>query len=244
MLGIERCVIVQSGCHGFDNRVVADAIAAKQGRYCGIALVPLTVSDAELRRLHAQGFRGVRFSYMKHLRSSPPPAEVIAFTLRLADLGWQLHLHFDPALIDDFAPLLTRCRDAGSDRPHGTHRRLARCRSAGVSRATRAAGARPHLGQGQRRRPLLGAGTAVHGRRGAGGNAGRKRAAIGSCGAPIGRTRITIMFRMTDCWSTFSRKLRRATRHGVRCWWTIRNGSTGFPLPSRQRPTIRRGRQR
>jgi 2-pyrone-4,6-dicarboxylate lactonase len=108
LLGIERCVIVQSGCHGFDNRVVADAIAAKQGRYCGIALVPMKVSDAELRRLHAQGFRGVRFSYMKHLRSSPPPLEVIAFTHRLAELGWQLHLHFDPALIDDIAPLLTR----------------------------------------------------------------------------------------------------------------------------------------
>ncbi|TMH01222.1 MAG: amidohydrolase, partial [Betaproteobacteria bacterium] len=28
MLGISRCAIVQSGCHGFDNRVVADAIAA------------------------------------------------------------------------------------------------------------------------------------------------------------------------------------------------------------------------
>src|SRR5258706_16032050 len=29
MLGVKHCVIVQSTCHGFDNRVVADAIAAK-----------------------------------------------------------------------------------------------------------------------------------------------------------------------------------------------------------------------
>ncbi len=108
LLGIERCVIVQSGCHGFDNRVVADAIAAKQGRYCGIALVPLTISDAELRGLHEQGFRGARFSYMMHLAGSPPLADVIAFTHRLARLGWQLHLHFDPSLIDGIAPLLTR----------------------------------------------------------------------------------------------------------------------------------------
>ena len=28
MLGIDRCVIVQSGCHGHDNSVVADAMAA------------------------------------------------------------------------------------------------------------------------------------------------------------------------------------------------------------------------
>ena len=108
LLGIERCVIVQSGCHGFDNRVVADAIAAKQGHYCGIALVPLTVTDTEMRRLHAQGFRGVRFSFMKHLAAGPSIADVIAFTQRLADYGWQLHLHFDSTSIDELAPWLKR----------------------------------------------------------------------------------------------------------------------------------------
>ena len=30
-LGIEHCVIVQSTCHGFDNRAVADALKAKHG---------------------------------------------------------------------------------------------------------------------------------------------------------------------------------------------------------------------
>src|SRR5438094_7149724 len=54
MLGIQHCVIVQSTCHGFDNRVVADAIAAKNGDYCGVALVPPAVDDAELRRPHSQ----------------------------------------------------------------------------------------------------------------------------------------------------------------------------------------------
>jgi len=47
MLGIRHCVIVQSTCHGFDNRVVADAIAAKKGDYCGVALLPATVEAAE-----------------------------------------------------------------------------------------------------------------------------------------------------------------------------------------------------
>src|SRR2546423_7361667 len=48
MLGIERCVIVQSMCHGFDNSVVANAIAAKNGAYCGVALVRPTVEHKEL----------------------------------------------------------------------------------------------------------------------------------------------------------------------------------------------------
>src|SRR5215475_2799684 len=43
LLGIERCVVVQSNAHGFDNAVTEDAIAARRGRYVGIALVPVTV---------------------------------------------------------------------------------------------------------------------------------------------------------------------------------------------------------
>src|SRR3954470_5549268 len=58
-MGIAHCVIVQSTCHGYDNRAVADAIAAKGGAYCGVALAPADVPDAELARLHALGFRGV-----------------------------------------------------------------------------------------------------------------------------------------------------------------------------------------
>ena len=42
MLGIERCVIVQSATHGMDNRVVEDALVAKGGAYLGVALLPVT----------------------------------------------------------------------------------------------------------------------------------------------------------------------------------------------------------
>ncbi|RZJ00892.1 MAG: amidohydrolase, partial [Rubrivivax sp.] len=66
-LGIERCVIVQSAVHGTDNSAAEDAIAHGGGRYLGVALVPLSVTDAELARLAAAGFRGVRFNFMKHL---------------------------------------------------------------------------------------------------------------------------------------------------------------------------------
>src|SRR5262249_25870973 len=44
-LGIQHCVIVQPACHGEDNSVTVDAIAATGGSYKGIALVPLSVSD-------------------------------------------------------------------------------------------------------------------------------------------------------------------------------------------------------
>jgi 2-pyrone-4,6-dicarboxylate lactonase len=108
LMGIERCVIVQSTCHGFDNRAVADAIAAKNGAYCGVALLPATVADAELERLDALGFRGVRFNFMKHLGSSAGLEAVVALSRRLAGLGWHLQVHFESALIEELAPWLER----------------------------------------------------------------------------------------------------------------------------------------
>lgn len=98
-LGISRCVIVQSACHGFDNSVVEDAIRAGGGNYLGIALVPKTVSDAELRRLADAGFRGVRFNFMKHLAASASVEEVVALTPRLADVGMHLQVHFESSLV-------------------------------------------------------------------------------------------------------------------------------------------------
>ena len=106
MLGIERCVIVQSGCHGFDNRVTEDAIAARDGSYRGIALLPTSVADDEIRRLDAAGFRGVRFNYMSHLGAAAPIDDVIAFSRRLADFGWHLQIHCEARLIESLSPSL------------------------------------------------------------------------------------------------------------------------------------------
>ena len=106
--GIERCVVVQSNAHGFDNSATADALAARRGRYVGIALVPLSVTDEELMRLEAAGFRGARFHFMRHLGPATPIADVIAFGARLAPLRWHLQLHFEIALIHEFAPAIRR----------------------------------------------------------------------------------------------------------------------------------------
>ena len=111
MLGIRHCVIVQSTCHGFDNRVVADAIAAKKGDYCGVALLPATVEDSELKRLDALGFCGVRFNFMTHLGRGAGIEEAIALSERLAKLGWHLQVHFEAALIEELAPWLKRYPD-------------------------------------------------------------------------------------------------------------------------------------
>lgn len=106
MLGIDRCVIVQSGCHGHDNRVVADAMAARPGRYLGVALTPPDVSSDALKDLRTQGFRAVRFNYMSHLAPGATHDQLRALAPRLADLDMHLLVHMEDTLIADLAPVL------------------------------------------------------------------------------------------------------------------------------------------
>lgn len=107
-LGLPRCVVVQSTCHGFDNSATEDAVSSRAGSYRGIALLPTDVADAELRRLDGVGFRGVRFNYMGHLGGQAPIGEVLALAERLAPLGWHLQVHGGLALLTELGPALRR----------------------------------------------------------------------------------------------------------------------------------------
>ncbi|MDF1791263.1 MAG: amidohydrolase family protein [Thalassobaculaceae bacterium] len=109
-MGLQRCVIVQAGCHGFDNSVVADAIAARPGRYLGVALLRHDTPLETLRALGRQGFRGVRFNFMRHLGKGASVGEVIAMTARLAELGWHLQVHMESTLLEEMMPDLKRAQ--------------------------------------------------------------------------------------------------------------------------------------
>ena len=107
-LGIEHCVIVQPNCHGTDNSVTIDAVAATGQSYKGVALVPVTISDAELKRLAAAGLCGARFHYMEHLGVGAPIDAAVDFGKRLADIGWHLQIHMQGNRIAELAPALKR----------------------------------------------------------------------------------------------------------------------------------------
>lgn len=108
-LGLSRCVVVQSMVHGLDNRATEDALAARPESYRGIALTPVDVAEAELRRLDAAGFRGVRFNYMGHLGKGEPAGNVLGLAARLAPLGWHLQVHGDPAtVLGEIVPALAQ----------------------------------------------------------------------------------------------------------------------------------------
>ena len=107
-LGIQHCVIVQPNCHGRDNSVTVDAVAASGQSYRGIALVAPDVSDAELKRLADAGLCGARFHYTEHLGRGPSIDDAMALAKRLADVGWHLQIHMDGSRIAELSPALKR----------------------------------------------------------------------------------------------------------------------------------------
>jgi 2-pyrone-4,6-dicarboxylate lactonase len=105
-LGIDHGLIVHTASHGTDNAATEEALSVTNGAYRGIALVPVDVHDAELKRLDNAGFRGARFHYMGHLAKGASIDEVIAFSKRLANIGWHLQIHMAPELIADLSPAI------------------------------------------------------------------------------------------------------------------------------------------
>jgi 2-pyrone-4,6-dicarboxylate lactonase len=107
VMGIERCVIVQSAVHGHDNAVVVDAMQARPGLYLGVALAAPDLDDSALDTLAAQGFRGVRFNYMAHLAPGATDAELMALAPRLRDRGMHLQVHMEAPMIENLSAVLS-----------------------------------------------------------------------------------------------------------------------------------------
>jgi 2-pyrone-4,6-dicarboxylate lactonase len=105
-LGIQRCVIVQTALHGFDNSVVIDAMRARKGRYLGVALASAKTTSEAIAEMDRQGFRGIRFNFMAHLQNSDSMEDILALTKRMEPFGWHLQVHFSSDLVHSLAPLL------------------------------------------------------------------------------------------------------------------------------------------
>jgi predicted TIM-barrel fold metal-dependent hydrolase len=106
ILGLSRAVLVNASCHGRDNTVIIDAIAQSGGRYRGIANADDSFSERDFEMLHEQGFRGVRFNFVKHLGGVPDMDEFRRVLERIRPLGWHVDLHFDAGDLLQFDHLL------------------------------------------------------------------------------------------------------------------------------------------
>ncbi|MDP2356825.1 MAG: amidohydrolase family protein [Beijerinckiaceae bacterium] len=107
-LGLERAVIVNASCHGNDNTVCLDAIAASNGAYRAVANIDDTFTEKEIEELHIGGIRGCRFNFVKHLGGVPDRRVLQAVVDRIKNFGWSLDVHFDAIDLPEYAPMLAK----------------------------------------------------------------------------------------------------------------------------------------
>ena len=99
-LGFAHGVIVQGNAHGYDNRIVLDALARHPGRFRGVAITDTRVEPAMLRAWDRNGMRGLRF----HLFSSAGRPNYVrgvgldvfeTFRAIMRELGWVMQVWCD-----------------------------------------------------------------------------------------------------------------------------------------------------
>jgi 2-pyrone-4,6-dicarboxylate lactonase len=110
-LGMTHGVTVQGNAHGYDNRVLLDALSRFPGRLRGVAITDTRIAPTTLRHWHDLGMRGLRF----HLFSDAGKPGYIrgvgldvfeVFRKTMAELGWVMQIFCDWRLMSDLAPTL------------------------------------------------------------------------------------------------------------------------------------------
>ena len=112
-LGFERFVVVHAQVYGPDFRLVIDSLEAMpdHSHVRVIGRFDDSVSDDELERLDALGFRGARFG-VQHGREGPPNFDLIMrIAERIRPLGWHLRLHLGRDAVTAHAERLDAIKD-------------------------------------------------------------------------------------------------------------------------------------
>ena len=105
-IGATRNVIVTPSTYGTDNRVTLDAMAQIGPTARGVAVVDTGVADAELKRMHDLGIRGIRFNLVQAGATTIEMIEPLS--KRVNDLGWHIQIHMKGEQIAGIEDLLLR----------------------------------------------------------------------------------------------------------------------------------------
>jgi predicted TIM-barrel fold metal-dependent hydrolase len=108
VLGIERGVMVQPSVHGTDTAITINAIEASQGRLRGMIRADDKLTDAEVRRLHAAGVRGIRFPFAAVVKGNWDSAQFQRNVARVAPVSWVIDLQIDGNMLTEQAELIRK----------------------------------------------------------------------------------------------------------------------------------------
>jgi D-galactarolactone isomerase len=104
--GTTRNVVVNPSTYGTDNSCTLDAMAKIGATARGVAVVDASVTDAELKRLHDLGIRGIRFNLVQSGATTIDMLEPLS--KRVNDLGWHVQIHMLGDAIVENASLFER----------------------------------------------------------------------------------------------------------------------------------------
>ena len=108
LLGFERGVVVQSTCHGSDNSVLVDLLAAGKGRYRGVALLDPWTRQEEVDRLDDAGVRGVRLHFYFPRGGEPMRRDdMLQVIEKVAPNGWHIEMQFGGHGLLDYYDFIT-----------------------------------------------------------------------------------------------------------------------------------------
>ena len=105
-IGTSRDVVVTPSTYGVDNRVTLDAVATLGPQARAVVVVNDTVSDAELKHMHGQGARGIRFNFAPAGATTPEMIEPLS--KRVNELGWHIQINAPAANIIEIMPILEK----------------------------------------------------------------------------------------------------------------------------------------
>jgi len=110
-LGFAYGLLVQGNAHGYDNRVLLDALSRYPRRLRGVAITDTRIKPATLRDWHELGMRGLRF----HLFSEAGRPGYVrgvgldvfeVFRPVMRELGWVMQIFCDWRLMSELAATL------------------------------------------------------------------------------------------------------------------------------------------
>jgi predicted TIM-barrel fold metal-dependent hydrolase len=107
-LGFTHGLLVQGNAHGFDNRVLLDALARYPRLLRGVAITDTRVQPSTLRDWHRLGMRGLRFHVFSEV-GRPGYVRGVGlevfevFRTALRELGWVVQVFCDWRLMEGLA---------------------------------------------------------------------------------------------------------------------------------------------
>jgi D-galactarolactone isomerase len=107
-IGTRRVIVVTPAAYATDNAVTLDALAQLGTAARGVAVVPPSISDAELKQMDDAGVRGIRFTQFDPNTATTTMDMIEPLARRVQALGWHVQIHLRADQIAAAEDMLTR----------------------------------------------------------------------------------------------------------------------------------------